>query len=442
MAYSPIPDTDIGRGKPLSALLLTLAMLAAFVGFAPFASAHHADVSATRACPVDGMSTVTYTARSWSMSPGSAYLFNTGNNETSGYVRVQYSTDGGSNWTGLPDGAFTIGNGRQFTGTVSVPAASDVNVRVQDVGHWSNGVGASGVWYYTGIVPKPKCPDESTLPTTPQVSLTGECEAWSTVTKPENTNKVHYTSNEVDHVVTVTATAQQGYIFPESVPDELASYGWQATDRHHWKIEIVLVQNGPCTYDVIPQKHWDFGDISEEAWPSDGSATITITVVDGEATYSKSWKFDSHGNIVGDNTPLALPEGVWVEDEDVTETIENPGGWTCSREYPPALYAQAEGISVWNLCTRKPTDTIPPPPVTVPPTSSTTSTTEDVGGIVATTSTTLEVLDTVVTPTTVARPTLPRTGTNSTTMLSLAGVLLTAGAGFVLFGRRRFNGNE
>ncbi|MFA5565093.1 MAG: LPXTG cell wall anchor domain-containing protein [Acidimicrobiia bacterium] len=91
---------------------------------------------------------------------------------------------------------------------------------------------------------------------------------------------------------------------------------------------------------------------------------------------------------------------------------------------------------------------IPPPTPTIPeqPTS-TTSTTEEVGGIdeepttttEAPTTTEPEVLDTVVTPTTVAKQTLPKTGSNTSTVLSLAGVLMTAGAAFVLFGRRRFN---
>lgn len=114
-------------------------------------------------------------------------------------------------------------------------------------------------------------------------------------------------------------------------------------------------------------------------------------------------------------------------------------------DLPTDVYCTA-----WNSSepddTETPPSTIPEQPTTttVPPT---TSTTEEVGGIDEEPTTTTEgpttpepeVLDTVVTPTTVAKQTLPKTGSNTSTVLSLAGVLMTAGAALVLFGRRRFN---
>ncbi|MFA5565094.1 MAG: LPXTG cell wall anchor domain-containing protein [Acidimicrobiia bacterium] len=454
MANTPIPKPNGGRGKPISALLLTLAMLAAFVGFAPFASAHHAEVSATAACPVNGNYTVTYTAKSWDLSSGSAQLKYSSDSGKSGKVQVQYRIGNGS-WQNLPDGEFTSDNGRQFTGTFSVPAGVNATVQVRDQGYWSNGVKADGNWRKATVTPKTGC-TETVTPTTPTVSRTGECEAKDQVTVPESTNQITYTSSTKNGVVTVVAKANNGFVFPSTVPTEMASQGWAKGEGGKWVFTYQLGRNEPCpkTRMVIPEKYWDFGDIPEGAIPADGSATVTITVSEGETTYTKSWTFDTSGNFVGDSTPLEMPESVEIDFDDVGETFINPDGWSCSRSelmpvsgnYHGGNNRPTEVVPVRNVCTRRPPVTIPPP-VTVPPTtsstttSSTTSTTEEVGGIDETpsTSTTEEVLDTVVTPTTVAQRRLPRTGTNSTTALSLAGALVTAGAAFVLFSRRRFH---
>ncbi|MFA5565095.1 MAG: DUF5979 domain-containing protein [Acidimicrobiia bacterium] len=153
------------------------------------------------------------------------------------------------------------------------------------------------------------------------------------------------------------------------------------------------------------------------------------------------------------------------EDDSLVETVElgagetktisglTPGTYRVEEESPgvgvAVSYSEVDGVVnvvrnettelvVTNTYPEAPTTTVPEPTTTTTVPESTTTTIEEVGGIDEenTTTTAPEVKDQQVTPTTVGRR-LPRTGSNSTTTLSLAGVLMTAGAALVVYGRRR-----
>ncbi|MFA5565092.1 MAG: LPXTG cell wall anchor domain-containing protein [Acidimicrobiia bacterium] len=269
--------------------------------------------------------------------------------------------------------------------------------------------------------------------------------------KPEDTTRtdvIETLSCDAEKWTIVTTSYETPFVWSDAegkyVPGEEVPVGEPVTTYREATYEELV--EGGCTYLVQPSKTWDFGE--GNSVPSDGEARITITA--GEL--SKTWRFNTQGEMLGDEdtkAPLEVPMGT---DYEVSETFTNPSGWSCEMVEMPVVPRAAnviEDVDVHNRCTIVTIPTIPEQPTTstVPPT---TSTTEEVGGIdeepttttEAPTTTEPEVLDTVVTPTTVAKQTLPKTGSNTSTVLSLAGALLTAGAAFVLFGRRRFNASN
>lgn len=103
------------RRKATFGIVLVLGLVAGLVVFAPSASAHHPEISATSVC-VDGLPVVEYTAVSF--APG----------EVRGYhpaITVQYRLTTSGEWTDLQTGSFQPGQD-EFSGSQSFPAETTV----------------------------------------------------------------------------------------------------------------------------------------------------------------------------------------------------------------------------------------------------------------------------------------------------------------------------
>lgn len=140
----PIPLTPRGRYRVGAGASLVLALFIGFLTFAPGASAHHPEISASVACETEGAGfIVDFESVSWQTNGG-----NTGGGANP-HIDISYRlrTDGGSAsaWTTLtwqPAYRYTSANNYRFTDTIDLADLSggnQIQVRATATADWGNG---------------------------------------------------------------------------------------------------------------------------------------------------------------------------------------------------------------------------------------------------------------------------------------------------------------